>query len=211
MSTFVQDVKYMGYTCTHPFNGFYELRFRRQRNWIIILAIFLMIGLVDILALYHTGIIVSGSVVIGADPLFMMVTAVFPFLVFAVSNWAITSIFDGNGSFSDVLMVMAYAVVPKLVIDLIVIVLSNVIIQPEMFMIQAISTIGMIIFGFLVFCGLCVIHEYSAAKCVVTLFATALAAVLIMFIGIVYVVLMGRMFGMAQSIFAEITRRGVVF
>jgi hypothetical protein len=136
---------------------------------------------------------------------------VFPFLLFAVSNWAITSIFDGNGSFADVLMVLAYALVPKLIIDLFLIVLSNVVTQPEIFMLNAIAVIGIAIFAFLVFCGLCVVHEYSPSKCIVTLLATAAAAILIIFIGTVYLVLMSRLIGLITTVFAEITRRGVVF
>jgi len=211
MSTLVGDLKFIPYTITHPFNGFYELRFRRQRNWIIIAAVFLFVGLFDILSFYTTGLLVAGGIALYINPMMTMVTAIFPFLIFAVSNWAITSIFDGNGSFSDILMVLAYALIPKLIIDIFALILSNVVTQPEIFMLNAVSAIGMIIFAFLVFCGLCVIHEYNASKNVVTLLATAAAAILIIFIGIVYFVLMSRLIGLITTVFAEITRRGVVF
>ncbi|MCL1787867.1 MAG: YIP1 family protein [Defluviitaleaceae bacterium] len=211
MKTLISDLKFIGYTCTHPFNGFYELRFRRQKNWVIIVGVFLLVGLLDILGFYHTGMLVQGFVGFYINPMFAMATAIFPFLIFAVSNWSVTSIFDGNGKFGDIMMVLAYALVPKLIIDLFNILLSNIVILPEVFMLNAIGGIGMIIFAFLVFCGLCVVHEYSPARCIGTLLATAAAAVLIIFIGVVYMVLMSRLIGLITTVFAEVTRRGVVF
>ena len=210
MSVLVDDVKYIGYTCLHPFNGFYELRFRRKRNWFIITSVFLMVGIIAILRFYHTGIIAAQFRGIYIDPLFAIGSAVFPFLIFAISNWSVTAIFDGNGKLADVLMVLAYALVPKLFFDLLYIGLSNILIMPELFMLNAIAAIGNIIFGFLVFCGLCVVHEYGPAKCIVTLIATAVAAILIIFVGVVYMVLMSRLIGLIFTVFAEITRRGML-
>lgn len=211
MSNFLSDLKFIGYTCTHPFNGFYELRFRRKRNWIIIITVFALVGLLEIISFYHTGMLVFGGIGNYINPAFAIATSVFPFLIFAFSNWAVTSIFDGNGKLADILMVLAYALVPKLIIDLTIIGLSNIVIQPEIFMLNAIGGIGIAIFAFLTFCGLCVVHEYSPSRCIVTLLATAAAAVLIIFIGVVYLVLMSRLIGLITTVFAEITRRGVVF
>ena len=204
-----EDIKYIGYTCTHPFDGFYELRFRKKRNWIIIATVFLCVGLMTILQFYYSGMIVQTSRSFFINPTFAIGASVFPFLIFAVSNWAITTVFDGNGGFGDILMVLAYALVPRLIFDLIHLGLSNIIIQPEMFMLGAVSVIGNVIFGFLVFCGLCVIHEYNPAKCIATLIATAAAAVLLIFLGVVYIILMSRIVGLVTTVFAEITRRGV--
>jgi len=207
--SFWEDIKYIGYTCTHPFDGFYELRFRRKRNWIIIATVFFLVGAVTILQFYYSGMIVMTSRAFFMNPSFAFGAAIFPFFIFAVSNWAITTVFDGNGGFGDILMVLAYALIPKLIFDLIVIGLSNIIIQPEMFMLNAVATIGNVIFAFLVFCGLCVIHEYSPSKNIVTLIATAAAAILLIFLGVVYIILMSRLVGLVTTVFAEITRRGV--
>ena len=211
MKTLVDDIKFLGYTCTHPFNGFYDLRFRRKRNWILIAAIFLMVGIVAILDFYYVGMLARPWRGLFINPLFMIGTTLFPFLLFSVSNWAVTNIFDGNGKMGDILMVLAYALVPKIIIDLIYILLSNVIILPELFMLNALFVVGMIIFVFLAFCGLCVVHEYSPAKCIVTLLATAVATILIVFVGAVYIILMSRLVAMVSTVFLEISRRGVVF
>jgi len=214
VKTLVDDIKFLGYTCTHPFNGFYDLRFRRNRNWPLIVFIFLMVGVVQLLTALYSGILAGGAgggAWMTINPVFFIVTTLFPFLLFAISNWAVTNIFDGNGKMGDIFMVLAYALVPRIIFDIVFIIVSNIVTQPEMFMLNAIDAVGWIIFVFLTFCGLCVVHEYSPAKNIVTLLATAAAAVLIIFVGAVYLILMSRLIGMITTVFLEISRRGVVF
>jgi len=209
MRTFVADIKHLVYTVFHPFEGFYELRFRRKRNWPLIIGLFLMMGAVEIIRYYHIGMIAASSRAYAISPLFVMATTVFPFVLFAVSNWSVTTLFDGNGKLGDVFMVMAYALAPKLVLDLLFIGLTNVVTLHELALVYALTVVGYGVFAFLLFCGLCVAHEYNPAKCIVTLLATVVATIILVFIGAVYLILMGRLFGLISTVFAEITRRGV--
>ena len=209
MKVLWDDFKFIGYTMRHPFEGFYELRFRRKRNWPLIVGIYLMVGVVEVLRLYYTGLVAGAFRVVQVNPMFVLLTTVVPFLLFALSNWSVTTLFDGNGKLGDVFMVIAYALAPKLVLDLMFIGLSNVVIAPEMALLHAISIFGFIIFGFLLFCGLCVAHEYNPAKCIVTIIATLVASLVIVFMVAVYLILIGRFIGLVSTVITEITRRGI--
>jgi len=204
----VNDLKFLCHTMFHPFDGFYELRFRRKQNTLLIAAIYLLCGLTELIRLYCTGMSLRAWRVYRVDVLYTMATAVFPYLVFAVSNWSVTTLFDGKGRLRDVLMVVAYALAPKLLFDLSYIGLSNIVTTDEGIMLSAFSVIGAVIFAFLLFVGLCVAHEYAPGKCVVTLLATMAAAVVIVFVGAVYMGLISKLISCVATVFQELTKRG---
>lgn len=62
MKALWEDTRYLFYTLFHPFNGFYELRFHRRKNWVLIGLLYLLYGVVQILKTYYSGMLV------GADP-----------------------------------------------------------------------------------------------------------------------------------------------
>ena len=52
MKALWEDTRYLFYTLFHPFNGFYELRFHRRKNWVLIGLLYLLYGVVQILKTY---------------------------------------------------------------------------------------------------------------------------------------------------------------
>ncbi len=204
------DFKYLVYTMFHPFDGFYELRFRKERNDTLIAIIFIIFGITSIFDMFYTGFIIQSFDGYGVNNFIIFATAVFPFILFAVANWSVTALFDGSGSVPDILMVLAYSLVPKILFDITGIFLSNIIIQEEIIMYTSFVGIGTVFFVFLVFIGLCIIHEYTALMNIVTLFATFLSAIIMVFIGMFFMTILGRMFGFISTIFLEITKRWIV-
>jgi len=52
-----------------------------------------------------------------------------------------------------------------------------------------------------------VIHEYPAAKNIVTILATVAAAIVIMFLGMLYLEIMGKIIGFVTTVATEILKR----
>lgn len=163
MKALWEDTRYLFYTLFHPFNGFYELRFHRPEKLGAIGLLYLLYGVVQILKTYYSGMLV-GADPYGTNNLVVFAFSLFPFLLFSLSNWSVTTLFDGNGKMGDVLMVLAYALFPKLITDVLYTVLSNVVVKEELAILNVIGGFGMVLFCFLTFCGLCVVHEYLPAK-----------------------------------------------
>lgn len=206
MKTLAQDARYLWYTIFHPFNGFYELRFRRKKNTLLIVLLFALYGGVQILKTHYAGMLVAGDTY-GTNNAVLFAVTVFPLLLFALSNWSVTTLFDGSGSLGDVLMVLAYALAPKIIIDLLYTAISNILVLEELVIAQVLSGFGMVLFGLLVFCGLCVVHEYLPAKNVVTLLATVAAALVILFIAMLYLHIIGKVVGFVSTVILEIVNR----
>ncbi len=205
----ISDVRYMFYVLFHPFDGFFEVRFRNKGNYALSAIIVLLYGIISIFDYQYRGFIINYSPPFYMNSIFIFTVAVFPILLFIISNWSITTLFNGNGKIKDIFIVIAYSLVPKLVFDFIRTLLSNVIILDEVFILNSIVNIGTIWFFFLLFCGLCVTHEYTVFTNIVTLIATFVAAVIIIFLVMLYFILMGKIVGFAAAVFSEVFQRGI--
>ncbi|WP_194843391.1 YIP1 family protein [Paenibacillus sp. B01] len=207
MTGIVEDGKSMLRVLFHPFDGFYEVKFLGKRNFALATIIMLLCGLTGILSYQYTGFILNYFPLFEMNSIALFVTTLFPFLLFLLSNWSVTTLFDGNGTIGDIYIVLSYALLPKLAFDLAGIALSNVVTQEEAGLLQAFTAIGTLWFAFLLFCGLTVTHEYSALVNIVTLAASCASAVLILFLSMLYFTLIGKVVGFVYAVFLELSKR----
>jgi len=207
MASMIEDGKYMFHVLFHPFDGFYDLKFTRKRNYALPTLIMLLCGILGILNYQYTGFILNYNPLFAMNSITIFFTTLFPFLLFLISNWSVTTLFDGNGTMGDIYVVMSYSLVPKLIFDIAGVVMSNVVTQEEAGLLYAFVAIGTVWFCFLLFCGLCVIHEYTVLTNVVTLFVSVCSAIIIVFLAMLYFTLMGKVIGFVYTVFSELAKR----
>ena len=207
MKKFVEDFKYLIHVIFHPFDGFYEVRFRGKGNYALVAILFILSGLLNIVSYQYTGFIMNNNPMFAMNSVTIFIFGLFPYLLFAISNWSMTAIFEGSGKFLDILTVLAYALFPKLITDGVVILFSNVVTSEEAMILSAVQMIGLAWFCFLVFSGLCVIHEYGAGRNLAMIIATFVAAIVIIFLAALYVVLTEKLLGFITDFTAEFARR----
>lgn len=203
----IEDGKFMFHVLLHPFDGFYHVINHRKKTYFLPTLILLLVGIVGVLSYQYTGFILNTFPVHYINSVTIFITTLFPIVLFLISNWSITTLFDGNGSIGDIFIVMSYALVPKLLFDISGILLSNVVTMEEAPLLNAFTMIGTVWFCFLLFCGLCVVHEYTALTNVLTLIATFIAVIIIIFLAMLYFTLIGKVIGFAYSAFSEMTKR----
>ncbi|MCR2804233.1 YIP1 family protein [Paenibacillus soyae] len=191
----------------HPFDGFYDVKFLGKRNFALATVIMLLCGVTGIMSYQYTGFILNYNPLFAMNSITIFITTLFPFLLFMISNWSITTLFDGNGTIGDIYIVISYALIPKLIFDVLGIMLSNVVTQEESALLTAFTAIGTVWFAFLLFCGLTVTHEYSAMINIVTLAASFVSAILIVFLSMLYFTLIGKVIGFVYAVFLELTKR----
>ncbi len=207
MKKFAEDFKYLGHVIFHPFDGFYEARFRGKGNMLLVALIFLVSGIMNIVSYQYTGYIMNNNAMFNMNSVTTFIFGLFPYLLFALSNWSMTAIFEGSGKFLDICLVLAYSLFPKLVIDILVVIFSNIVTEEEAMILTAVQMIGLIWFCFLVFSGLCVIHEYGAGRNLAMIVATFVAAVVIIFLATLYVTLVEKVIGFISDLVTELARR----
>lgn len=207
MANIINEGKYMFYTLLHPFDGFYDIKFSRKRYYTIPTIILILYGLLGILSYQYTGFILNSNPLFAMNSVTIFITTLFPIALFLISNWSITTLFDGNGSMGDIIIVISYALVPKLIFDVVGMLISNVITHEEAALLYAFTAIGTVWFCFLLFIGLLVIHEYTVLTNVVTVIASFVAAIIIVFLSMLYFTLVGKVIGFVYAVFSELSKR----
>lgn len=202
-----EKLYYLKRALFHPFDGFYEIRFREKGSVKIATIILLLYGILKCISYQYTGFVMNENPVHEMDSIAIFISSVSILLLFIVSNWTVTTLFNGKGKLKDIYIVLCYSMIPMLVVDSLVIFVSNFVIEEEVMILQAISFIGIVWFVFLVLAGLCVIHEYSFGVNLVTIVITFLAAVIIVFLCVLFFTLMERLITFLLSAAEEFTRR----
>lgn len=207
MKKFAEDFKYLTHVIFHPFDGFYEVRFRGMGNYLLVALLFLASGILNVIGYQYTGFILNNNALYAMNSLTTFIFGLFPYLLFAISNWSMTAIFEGSGKFLDILTVLAYSLFPKMLTDIVYIIGSNFVTEDEAIILTAIQMIGVVWFCFLVFSGLCVIHEYGAGRNLAMLVATFVAAIVIIFLATLYITLVEKAVGFFADFTTELARR----
>lgn len=202
-----EKLYYLKYSLLHPFSGFYEIRFRGKGS--LGLA-FLLLGIYGVLAcaeFQYTGFIVNMNAIYEMNSVSIFISHVVIIFLFAVSNWTVTSLFNGKGNMKSIFTVITYSLVPLIISQILTIIVSNVIILDEVMLLRMLQGIGIVWFVFLIVTGLCTIHEYGLFQNLAALLATAIAALLIIFLFVLFLTLEEKMFGFIGSVGKEFLRR----
>ena len=207
MGVWKEDLKNLFYTLFHPFDGFYEMKFRKKGNMVLATALLVLYGLVSIFSTQYTGFIFNTFPLHRMRSVQLFLLAVVPVVLFIVSNWSTTSLMNGSGNIRDIWTMTCYSLTPLILFNFVTALLSNVIILEEGPILTAFNYIGVVWFCYLVFCGLCTIHEYTASRNILTLLVTLVAAIIIIFLVILYFTLMQTVLGFIGTLSAEISKR----
>lgn len=207
MMKLLQDTKYLMYVIFHPFDGFYETKYRGKGNIVLAVILLFLYGVVGIFRTQYTGFIFNENKIFDINSFSLFMASILPVILFFVSNWSTTSLMNGKGTFKDIFIVTCYSLITLILFETVTVVLSNGIIIDEGPILTAFEYIGKIWFCFLIFSGLCTIHEYAAFKNILTLLVTVIAAIIIIFLSVLYLSLMQKVFSFITTIATEVIKR----
>ena len=201
------SLKYSLHVITHPFDGFWDL-IHEQRGTMAAAHTFLFLFLLTrVLKLMLTSFQFISAPVQHLNIFEEAASLALPFLVLCLANWAMTTLFDGKGRFKDIYMAMCYALVPYVLIQLPMIVVSNMLTYEEGSFYSVFLSISVIWCVFLVFVGLMEIHDYGPGKTFIFLIVTVVGALVIIFLVLVFFSLLSDALSFFVSIYREIIYR----
>mgnify|MGYP001024753491 FL=1 len=204
--TFRQELLYVFHLMFHPFDGFWDLKHEKRGS---LRASFVFIA-ITIVALFYrsvgTGYIMNPQGTYSTIFMQMLVVAI-PVLLFAIANWCLTTLFDGEGSFKDIFIAISYSLLPVAITVIPTTIISNFVVSSETNILSLIVTIGFIWTGFLIFFGMMVTHDYSMLKNILTTVGTLVGMAFIMFLAILFTSLVVDMISFVTDIVTEINYR----
>ena len=207
LSRYKDSLRYALHVITHPFDGFWDL-VHEKRGTIAAANTFLLLFLViRVLKLILTNFQFISAPVQHINVLEEMGSLLLPFLVLCIDNWAMTTLFEGKGRFKDIYMGMCYALVPYIIIQLPMILISNMLTYEEGSLYSVMISFSVIWSVFLVFVGLMEIHDYGPGKTFIFLIVTIVGAAVILFLMLVFFSLLSDAVAFFVSFYREIVFR----
>lgn len=200
-------LRYSLYVITHPFDGFWELT-REGHGTLAAANTFLILFLVTrVLKLMCTSFQFVMVAVQHINVWEQMGSLLLPFLVLCLANWAMTTLFEGKGRFRDIYIAMCYALVPYILIQLPMILVSNMLTFEEGSLYSVMLSISIVWCVFLVFVGLMEIHDYGPGKTFIFIIVTIVGAAVIIFLILVFFSLLSDAVGFFVSLYREASYR----
>ena len=204
--TYWEELLYSFHLCFHPFDGFWDLKHEKRGS---VRAASTILGITIIALFYNT--IGKGYLFNPEDKystIFVSIISVgIPVLLWSISNWCLTTLFDGEGSFKDIYVATCYSLAPLPLFLILSTVLTNVLDVTGASMVKLLIVFGFIWAIMLLFFGTLVTHDYSLGKNLITMLGTILAMAVIMFIVILFSSLVIKMITFVVAIVKEIGNR----
>lgn len=197
--------KYPFYCLLHPLAGYDDLKSERSGSFWLATLIVAALFLVSVLAHQLTGFAFNTNRTDELNLWVILCSTVGVFIAFVTCNWAVTTIMDGEGSFGEIWVFSAYALLPLVLFNGALIVLSNVLALDEATFYYAIQWIGYGWTAICMFIAIREVHQYTLVKTLVTLAITFAGLVIVVVIAAIVYSVFGQLIGFISTIWSEIT------
>ena len=201
------SLRYSLYVITHPFDGFWDL-IHEQKGTLAAAHTFLFLFLVvRVMKLILTSFQFINAPIQHINILEQAASLALPFLVLCIANWAMTTLFEGKGRFRDIYMAMCYALVPYILIQFPMIIISNGLTFEEGSIFTVMLSLSVVWCAFLVFVGLMQVHDYGPGKTMIFIIVTIVGAMVIIFLVLTFFSLLSDAIAYFVSLYREIVYR----
>lgn len=202
-----QMAGYAFYVMRHPFKGFWDLKHEKKGNIFSASVIVLLLVVVMIIRRQLTGFLVNFNNTNEMNMVVQFSFVILPFILWCISNWAITTLIDGEGSFKDIYITTAYALTPLVLINIPLVVLSNVFVLEEMSFYYLFDSISIIWSACLILIGIKTIHQFTALKTIVSIIIAVVGMAILVAIVLLLISLVQQLFNFTGILVKEIQMR----
>ena len=204
--TYWEELLFAFHLVFHPFDGFWDLKHEKRGSVRAASTIFAL----TIVAFFYQSIGRGYAFNPRGESNNILLQICFvgiPLMLFCISNWCLTTLFDGEGSFKDIYIAAGYSLAPLPLFIILSTILTNVLAIESQAIVNMVAVIGYIWVGILLFFGTLVTHDYSMGKNFITILGTIVAMLVIAFIVVLFFSLVAKMVMFVVSIFTEIGNR----
>lgn len=190
----------------HPFDGFYDIKHEYRASVKGALLIFACTVVAFIYQAIGQGYVMN-AVPKDVSIIISIASIALPVILWSVANWCLTTLFDGEGSLRDIFITTCYSLFPLPAFIIFTTLYSNFITASEIGFVNLIIGVGYFWVGFLLFFGMQTIHDYTLFKNVLTCIASIVGMAFIMFLGVLFSSLIGKIFSFIYNIILELSYR----
>ena len=137
-----EKLRWWGHALVHPFDGFYEIRFRNQGSLPLAFLLMVLFGVMRCLSAQYTGFVMNLANPDELDTLRIFISSVSVLGLFSLANWTVTTLFNGKGKLSDIYIVVCYSLTVLIIGEALVCFVSNFVTTEEVMILQSIRIIS---------------------------------------------------------------------
>ncbi|QHW34499.1 YIP1 family protein [Paenibacillus rhizovicinus] len=200
-------LKFPLHLIVRPFDGFWDMKYEGKGKMKVSLLILLAVILTTILQKQFAGFLVNMVDPRSLNSLDDLEFTILPFLLFCVANWSITTLMEGEGKFKEIVMATGYALLPIVLINLPMTLISRFMTQEETAFYYLLNSIATVWFVILLFVGIMTVHQYTPAKTVLTMALTVIAMGFVVFIATLAFSLGSQIYWFIYDVYREIIFR----
>jgi hypothetical protein len=202
-----RTLKYSLYTCTHPLDGFWDLTHEKRGSIAAANVIVFAAVLIELLRLTLTSFQFVSINMEFFNAAIVLLRILLPVLLWTVANWSLTTLMDGKGKMGEIYMAIGYALVPYVIINAIMIILSQVITFEEGAVYWFLAGLAALWTAILILAGMMMVHDYSFGKTILSSFLTIIGMGVIVFIFVIFFSLVSDSIAYFISLYKEILFR----
>lgn len=196
-------VMYAGHVCTHPFDGFWDLK-REKRGTVLSATILLLICMaVNVVSSLATGFIFNMTD-LETYSIFSVLYIVLAVALWSICLWCVTALMNGEGTFKDIYIATCYSTVPYSIVNVIAVLLSRGLLKVEGDFYYVLVSVSLLWLAFLLVCSVKQIHDFSVGKTIIVILIVLIVILLIIFISMLVLALSQQLFDFIGDLVTEI-------
>lgn len=207
MNKLVESLKYTFVIYSHPFDGFWFLKSQRRATYKTCLVLLMFLIVTTSVRIYTTGYIFSSVSLENFSVWLLSAVIVGLIMLYCISNWALTTLLEGKGSFREIFTSVMYALTPVILINIPMAILSNVITNEEASFYEFVNVITIIWVLALLLIANMQIQDFTMTKSILTFVTTIAIMIVIAVLGILFINLCQQVYVWVLSVVREIAYR----
>ncbi len=189
---------------THPIDALNDVKYEKKGSLTIANIILFLFFLVHMFSSSKTGYLFLSSNEVKVNIISVFLTSVGAVALWNVCNWAVCTLFDGEGSFREIWIMTCYSILPYVILQPMIVLFSNVLSIDETVLYSTLSTLAMAWFLLLAFLSMMVCQQFTVTKTIVLAIVTFLAILAVAFLALMLFSTSQQIIGFVKNIVLEL-------
>ncbi|MCL2720491.1 MAG: YIP1 family protein [Treponema sp.] len=202
-----KTLKYSLYVITHPLDGFWDLTREKRGSMAAANVIIALAVIIEVLRQTLTNFQFITVNMEYFNSIIVAMRILLPVGLWTVANWSLTTLMDGKGRMKEIYMSVCYALTPYVMINSVMIFLSQVITYEEGAIYWVLAGFAAVWTGILLLSAMMMVHDYSLIKTLLSSLLTVVGMGVMVFIFVIFFSLISDAFAYFVSLYKEIMFR----
>lgn len=200
-------IKFPMHLIFHPIDAFWDMKSDNRGRLVFAFGALALTIVVMILQKQYAGFLVNYTDPRTINSLREILTIAVPVFLWCIANWSVTALMEGEGKFREIFLATGYSLIPIVLINVPLIVISNFMVAEETVFYYLFTNIAFLWFALLLFIGMMTVHQYTVLKTLVTMLLTVIVMGIIVFLGALVFSMLQQLYEFGYNIYRELIFR----